>query len=208
MSAVPREQDVTIAAGPRRLAGRLALAPGARTAAVLCHPHPQYGGDMDNVVVTAAADALRAAGVTTLRFNFRGVGGSTGSFDDGRGERADACAALAFLREHAPETALALVGYSFGALVAVGAAAETDGLHRLVAIAPPLAMAAPDSVPAVPTLLIVGDRDQYCSVAALEAFAAQTGAATRVLAGADHFFGGGTAALAAAVTAFILEEAP
>jgi alpha/beta superfamily hydrolase len=109
------EQAVTIAsaAGPT-LEGALAIAPGATAGVVVCHPHPLYGGDMDSAVVLAVADACAGLGLATLRFNFRGVGGSRGSWDEGRGEQDDVRAALAHLRGLlGPPARLALAGYSF-----------------------------------------------------------------------------------------------
>src|SRR6185295_8845408 len=117
------ETTVTIAAGDVRLEGRLAVPAGATRGAVVCHPHPQYGGTMDNNVVVAVTDALRAAGLATLRFNFRGVGSSEGRHGGGAAEVGDAHAALAHLRAAGIED-VALVGYSFGAAVAARAAAD------------------------------------------------------------------------------------
>src|SRR5215510_1314294 len=85
----------------------------AVAAAVVCHPHPRGGGTMNNNVVYRAAKALVAGGVTTLRFNFRGVGASTGSYGDGIGEEEDVRAAIDFLREHAPTLPVWVAGFSF-----------------------------------------------------------------------------------------------
>src|SRR5579862_2867810 len=84
-------------------------------AAVVCHPHPRGGGTMNNNVVYRLAKALVEGGVATLRFNFRGVGASTGTYDEGRGEEDDARAALAFLRARHPAVPLWIAGFSFGA---------------------------------------------------------------------------------------------
>src|SRR5262245_39461653 len=93
-------------------------------AAVVCHPHPSYGGTMDNRVVFRAAKSVVNAGWAALRFNFRGVGASTGTFDHGEGEKDDVLAAIEFLERRYPSRPLALVGFSFGAWVGlqVGAA--------------------------------------------------------------------------------------
>ena len=93
------EERVTVEVeGGPRLEARLGLVDPGRGGLVLCHPHPLYGGDMDNPVVVRAAEVAREAGLATLRFNFRGVGASEGSHDKGRGEQDDVRAALATLR--------------------------------------------------------------------------------------------------------------
>ena len=93
----------------------------ARGTAILCHPHPQHGGTMDNKVVATLARAFTQCGWRAVRFNFRGIGGSAGNWDEGRGEIDDAVAVAAAVRE--PGWPLALAGFSFGAFVASHAAA-------------------------------------------------------------------------------------
>jgi alpha/beta superfamily hydrolase len=163
-----------------------------RAAAVVCHPHPQYGGDMDNGVVVAVTDALVDAGVAALRFNFGGAGRSTGSFDDGRAEQCDVGAAEAALAARVPEgTPLVVVGYSFGAWVGAMAAQGLPRVTRVVAVAPPLAFFDWDFAKTLrqPLRIVVGDRDQYCPAAALDRLVAH-GIRTTVFPGVDHFFGG------------------
>src|ERR1700730_447993 len=129
---------VSVPGGPS-LEGRLALVPEPRGGFVLCHPHPLYGGDMDNPVVIRAAEVVQAAGYATLRFNFRGVGTSTGSHDKGEGEREDVRAAVAALAGHVPPGGqVGVIGYSFGAWTA--ARAMRPGDAPLGLIAPPLGM--------------------------------------------------------------------
>jgi alpha/beta superfamily hydrolase len=113
--------DLTGPAG--RLEALLEEPPGARFAAVVCHPHPRYGGTMHNHATYRLARAVRTAGGASLRFNYRGVGRSAGRYDAGRGERDDTRAALAALRGLAPDRPLLLVGFSFGAWMALQAAA-------------------------------------------------------------------------------------
>jgi len=98
--------------------------------AVVCHPHPLYGGTMDNKVVYTVARALEQLGAPAIRFNFRGVGASAGSYDEGRGETADALAVIAYGRRRWPHAALWLAGFSFGGAVAVGAAARAAPHRR------------------------------------------------------------------------------
>ena len=201
MATGAREETVRFPTGGGVLEGRLAVPDGATDGAVLCHPHPEYGGDMDNIVVVSVAQALRTAGIATLRFNFRGVGASDGSFDGGRGESDDARAALTVLRARLHGGAPALVGYSFGALIALAVADDT---MRLAAIAPPLAVADAPVAPAAATLVVVGDRDPFCPLPALTAVTARW-PRTRavVLDGADHFFAEHTARVGAEVAAFL-----
>ena len=171
-----------------------AAAGTARAGAVLCHPHPQYGGDMDNPVVVGVADALVAAGITALRFNFGGVGASQGTYDAGNQEQCDVGAAEAALAERLPkDTPLAIVGYSFGAWVGARAAAGLPRVRRVVAVGPPLAFMDWSFAQSLrqPLDVVVGDRDQYCPRDALE----RLGSRTTIIAGADHFFARGEAAV-------------
>ena len=201
MATSAHEETVRFPSRGGVLEGRLAIPGGATDGAVICHPHPQYGGDMDNLVVVAIANALRAAGLATLRFNFRGVGGSDGSFDGGRGERDDTRAALSALRERLGVESPALIGYSFGAMIALAVA---DNTMRLAAIAPPLTLASAAVPGAAATLLVVGDHDAFCPLAALtETAAGWPKTRIVVLDGADHFFAGQAARIGAEVASFL-----
>ena len=181
---------------------RVAVPLSARAGVVVCHPHPLYGGDMDSGVVVRVTEACAACNVATLRFNFRGVGGSTGKHDDGRGEQEDVRAAAEELRRRLPPRArVAVAGYSFGAAVAAAVAATTP-LSGLALIAPPLRLASlpPSAAVDGPVLIVVGSEDQYCPPDALEPLRdALPRAAITVLAGADHFFFGALDALGEAV---------
>jgi len=158
--------------------------------AVLCHPHPLYGGSMDDAVLEVLDGVLAARGCGRLRFNFRGVGLSAGVFDNGVGETEDLLAACAWLvAEHEP-TALSLAGYSFGAAIAWRAHARLAGVERLILVAPPTAMLRLEDAaePPTPVTVIAGEDDPYC---ALEAFERASGDFdVRPIAGADHFFSG------------------
>ena len=92
-------------------------AAGPRLAALVCHPHPQHGGTMHNKVVYRIARGLRRAGIAVLRFNYRGVNLSAGTYDRGEGEKDDAAAALGFLRRRYPDLPFALAGFSFGSRI-------------------------------------------------------------------------------------------
>jgi len=203
------ERPDTIAVSPDlALEAALALPAGASAGVVVCHPHPLYGGDMDSPVVLAIAQACAEAGLATLRFNFRGVGGSGGAWDEGRSEQDDVRAALAHLQACLPATARpALAGYSFGAMMAAAVAGAGRPLAGLALIAPPLAMRPwqPPAVLAVegPLLLLAGDADQYCPASALTALGQALPKPTvTILDGVDHFFFGGLDRLTSAVGAW------
>jgi alpha/beta superfamily hydrolase len=200
------EQSVTIpVAAGLSLEGALALSNEPASGVVLCHPHPQYGGDMDSPVVTTAAGACQGQGLATLRFNFRGIGGSQGAWDEGRGEQDDVRAALSFLGQRlSPTAALALAGYSFGASMAARVAAGSDRLAGLALIAPPLASPGWQPLSAFhvegPILLVAGRDDQYCPPDALTTLGRMIPAATIIVVdGTDHFFFTALEALASAV---------
>jgi alpha/beta superfamily hydrolase len=178
-----------------------------RAAALVCHPHPQYGGDMDNSVVVGVTEALVGAGIAALRFNFGGVGGSGGSYDDGRAEQCDVGAAEAELAARVPAgTPLVVVGYSFGAWVGTKAAQGLPRVQRVVAVAPPLAFFDWDFAWTLRQGLriVVGDRDQYCPRAALDRLTAH-GIRATVIVGADHFFGGVEARVGRSVVELLLD---
>ena len=181
---------VPVPEGPT-LEARLHLPRNPAGGFVLCHPHPLYGGDMDNPVVIRAAEVAQAAGYATLRFNFRGVGTSGGSHDNGQGEQADVRAAMASLAGQLAGGALVgVIGYSFGAHTA--ARATRPGETPLGLIAPPLGLY--DWTFLGPgrgrLLLIAGTRDTYCPADALRRLADVAGTPAHLIEGADHFFFG------------------
>lgn len=174
---------------------------------VVCHPHPQYGGDMWNNVVSAVCQTANESGIAALRFNFCGTGGSAGAYDGGRGEQQDVAAALSYLRSLAEIDAgrVALAGYSFGAGVALRAAAGDTGLIALIAISIPTAGGRPQGDSACPALFLSGDRDQYSDPEALRRLAAGIGdrAEVTVMPGVDHFWAGAEDRLREAVSSYL-----
>ena len=201
------EKQVSFRSGDLTLEGLIANPGGDAPAAVVCHPHPMYGGSMYNNVVDAMLAAMWQLGYATLRFNFRGVGGSEGEHDGGPGEVDDAIAAMAYLlaQPGVRKEGAVMAGYSFGAMVAVSAGYERAEIARIVAVAIPLAMAdarIPDGA-SKPVLLVSGDRDSYSPVAGLQALRSKIGDAARleIVAGADHFFGGREAELSRVIAA-------
>jgi alpha/beta superfamily hydrolase len=194
------ERPFEIVSGGLRLEGRLHEDEG-RLAAVVLHPHPQYGGDMHNHVVAAICETLAESGATTLRFNFRGTGRSEGAFDNGRGEADDARAAIDSLREIHPDARVLLAGYSFGAMVAAGVAADS-GVDALVLVSPPVGMAAmPAAPPGLRTLVMTGDRDPV-SPAARVAALVSTDVRVCVVPGVDHGWWPGVDQLASELRSF------
>ena len=160
---------------------------------VACHPHPLYGGTMDNKVTHVIARSMVDCGAPTYRFNFRGAGASAGQFDNGRGETEDLAAVVAEGRRRFPSAALWLGGFSFGAFVALRAA-ESLAPVKLVAVAPPVARFELGEVahPDCDWMLAQGDADDVVPPDAVLAWAAQQPRKPRlhVLHGAGHFFHG------------------
>lgn len=173
----------------------------------MCHPHPLYGGDMNNNVVALLCRVAVESGVAALRFNFRGTGRSGGRHEGGQGERLDVAMAAEYLRS-LPELdgeRVAVAGYSFGAGVAL--AARLEGLRAMVLVSPPTMMlpAQPAALP-YPLLLIAGDEDEYVDQDDLSELAQALGADLAFASGADHFWWGHENALAQAVGNFLTKH--
>jgi hypothetical protein len=167
-----------------------------RSRAVVSHPHPLYGGTMDNAVVVLATRALVAAGAETLRFNFRGVGRSAGVHDRGRGERDDLAAAADAVASREPRLPLLLAGYSFGAAMTLEHLASRGaghGVAGVLLIAPPFTHydGAAWRFGTLPLAVIYGERDSLTPPEALRENAARWSAAAwcEALPGAAHDLG-------------------
>ena len=154
--------------------------------AVICHPHPQHGGTLDNKVVATLARAFVQCGWRAVRFNFRGIGGSAGHWDEGRGEIDDSLAVIAALRE--PGQALALAGFSFGGYVASHAAVALKPA-RLVLVGPATANFTVAPVPS-DTLVVHGEADDVVPLAATLDWARPQALPVVVVPGGGHFFHG------------------
>jgi alpha/beta superfamily hydrolase len=187
-------------AGP---AGRLealldAGAEPPRAAVVFGHPHPEYGGTMHTRAVYQAAKGLGRIGCSVLRFNFRGVGTSQGTFDQGAGEMADFAAALDYLAGRYPGTPLWAAGFSFGSWIALETGAVDPRVSVLIAVAPPVKREgytwthtlATDK----PKFFVQGNLDELCPIQDLWAFYAQLKEPKElvVIDGASHLFDGKT----------------
>jgi hypothetical protein len=207
-----RVRKVAIPSAIGALEGVLEFVEGKapRALAVVCHPHPLFGGTMHNKVVFRTAEAFQHAGFASLRFNFRGVGGSPGTHDDGKGEQDDARAAIDYLAALYPGVPLALSGFSFGGGVCLSYGPTDPRVRLLWAVAPGVGrrdfshLALCD----VPKGVVQGTADELCPLADLEA--AWPGwadpKAKYLVDGADHFFVGRLPEMQAALQAFL--EAP
>jgi len=166
---------------------------GPAPVAVICHPHPVYGGTMTNKVVHILAAGFRELGAHSVRFNFRGVGRSAGEFDNGVGETADLLAVVAWAQARFPDSPLWLAGFSFGAWIALKATAQLQP-ERLLLVAPPVDMYDFSVIPevTVPWMVIQGGEDEVVSAEAVADWVAQRQPAPqfRVLDSAGHFFHG------------------
>ncbi len=171
----------------------LAAGAAARGVAVIAHPHPLFGGTMDNKVVQTLARALVQCGWSAVRFNFRGVGASEGAHDEGRGELADL---LAVVEQLAPAGALALAGFSFGAFVAshaVKALWAQRAIEKIVLVG---TAASRFQVAALPpealgrTLVVHGEQDDTVPLAAVLDWARPQSLPVTVIPGGGHFFHG------------------
>ncbi|MEO6081417.1 MAG: alpha/beta hydrolase [Steroidobacteraceae bacterium] len=216
MAAPAASERLQLAGGAGAIEAVLEIpAPTASTAPaafmVVCHPHPLHAGTMDNKVVTTLARCAHELGVPTIRFNFRGVGASAGSFDAGRGETEDALTAVAFGRQRWPDAALWLAGFSFGGYVALRASTTrgVGAVDRLVTIAPALGSnfgsVREISVPTCPWLIVQGDADDVIDGNVVIDWAAQLQPAPTlaVLPGVGHFFHGQLLALQQQVIPFL-----
>jgi hypothetical protein len=174
---------------------------------VICHPHPLFGGTMHNKVVFRTAEAFQHAGFATLRFNFRGVGGSPGKHDDGKGEQEDARAAVDYLVAAFPGVPLALSGFSFGGGVCLNYGPSDPRVRLLWAMAPGVGrrdfshLALSD----LPKGVVQGTDDDLCPLADLErAFPSWAEPKAKyVIAGANHFFEGRLPEMQAALAQFL-----
>lgn len=184
-----------------------------RGVALVCHPHPLGGGTMHNKVVYRAASGLTDAGLTTLRFNFRGVGGSTGEHDDGVGEREDVRDALDYLAGEFPDEPITLAGFSFGSRVGTEVALNDERVVRLISIGTPVDKYRDyDFLENLrkPILFVHGDRDEFGSVENLSDLIARVAAVTdtsvEIFQDCGHFFEDHLSQLRTVIHDWVLEK--
>ena len=178
-----------------------------RFAAVVCHPHPLFGGTMHNKVVYQTAKALDAHPAAVLRFNFRGTGLSEGGHDRGQGERGDVRAALHFLAENFAGLPLVLAGFSFGSWVGLRVGCEDARVKRLIGIGAPVNssdFSYLESCPK-PKLFVHGSEDEFGDISKLEKIVGGLPGENKlvVVSGVDHFFKGKIEELGKAVAAWM-----
>ncbi len=176
-------------------------------AAVVCHPHPLFGGTMHNKVVYQTAKVLHDRGAPVLRFNFRGAGLSEGEHDKGLGEQDDVRAALDYLAAEFPGKPILLAGFSFGSWVGLRVGCADDRVDKLIGLGLPV-----DNIDmrdlracAKPKLVIQGGNDQFGSRANIEALFATLPEPKRlaIVDGADHFFTGRLDQVGASINAWL-----
>ncbi len=177
---------------------------------VVTHPHPLYGGDMYNPVVETVVHAYQRKGCATLRFNFRGVGGSEGHFEDGAGERQDVRGAVHYLRNQGIRQ-VELAGYSFGAWVNahVGCEGPAGAVTRMVMVSPPVNFLDFAGVGTIPCLRLVinGDEDEFAGIDRVRFMVDQWNpdAQISVVPDTDHFYSGALRDLETVLKDFVAE---
>ncbi len=197
-----------------RLEALLWTSPAASPAlaALVCHPHPLFGGTMHNKVVFRVAKTLHRRGVPVLRFNFRGAGLSEGVHDRGKGEAGDVRAALDFLAKEFPGQPILLAGFSFGAWVGLRVGCADKRVTELVGLGIPVNDSSLSYLKTCtkPKLILQGSRDQFGSRARVEALVTEMPEPKRAvfIEGGDHFFTGHLPEIAAALDAWLVERHP
>jgi alpha/beta superfamily hydrolase len=205
-----KKTRVNFPSGELILEGILAIPEGAGPfpAVIVCHPHPLYGGSMDNNVVNSLSETLTRASLASLKFNFRGVGGSHGEFSQGIGEQEDVEAAISFISrvKEIDSKRIGLAGYSAGAGFALPVGFNDDRIKALAAVSPPIPIFDFDFLKSCPKpkLLISGSRDDLISINQFLEFCQSLPEPKECesIEGADHFWWGYESILTVKVTAF------
>ena len=206
-----KSKRVTFPCGDLQLEGELQLPEGNGPFPVVtvCHPHPLYGGDMDNNVVMAVYFALVKSSIAALRFNFRGVGNSSGSYGEGVGEQDDLQAALDFLSilKEIDSSRIGLAGYSFGGMVAAYVAIKDNRIKQLALISP--ALNETDWIRlkkyALPKLILIGEADTSVPFRPFQHFFGDA-KQYQIIAGADHFWYGFEEQLSGKIARFFHDQ--
>ena len=182
----------------------------AKSAALVCHPHPLFGGTMHNKVVYQAAKSLDASGLAVLRFNFRGAGMSAGKHDKGIGEREDVRSAVHFLAGELPNAPILLAGFSFGCWVGLRVGCEDERVKSLIGLGAPVNNSDFSYLAQCekPKLFVQGGNDQFGEAGRLRSMAESLPGENRVVfvENADHFFTGKLDRLDAAITEWMKDK--
>lgn len=211
MAKPPKSEKVTLDGPAGALEALLEVQEEAEIAgcAVVCHPHPLHGGTLQNKVAHTLARSFTGQGFASLRFNFRGVGESSGEFDEGRGELEDALAAVSWLTARYPGKPLWISGFSFGAAVAIQAAIQCTPAG-LVSIAPAIFRLTGTlrRQPVCPWLIVQGDQDELVDIDQTIEWVNQLepGPRLQIFPATEHFFHGKLVLLREAVEAFVHEQ--
>jgi alpha/beta superfamily hydrolase len=206
-------REISFASGKLLLEGILAVPKGAGPfpVVILCHPHPLYGGSMNNNVVYTVSETLTQSSLASFRFNFRGVGASQGEFGHGIGEQEDVEAAISFVSavKELDSGRIGLAGYSAGAAFALPVGANDARIKALAAVSPPLTMFEFDFLRECPKpkLFVSGSSDDYTPASRFLEFCRNLSEPKEceVIEGADHFWWGYESRIAAEVAAFFVE---
>ena len=178
--------------------------------ALVCHPHPMFGGTMHNKVVYQAAKAFHSSGIPVLRFNFRGTGLSEGAHDKGRGEQDDVAAAIHWLIQEFPNRAVLLAGFSFGAWTGLRVGCREEIVSHLIGLGLPVDRTNLDYLKDCPKpkLIVQGGNDEFGSLENLQALfdAIPEPKKLVIVEGVDHFFAGKLPEVGAAITAWLHEQ--
>ena len=211
-----KESKITIAGPAGNLQSALsrgdagAFLSAVNAVAIVCHPHPQHGGTMDNKVVTTLMRTYRDLGVHVLRFNFRGVSASEGVFDNALGELDDLLAAIAWVKNNVPEAPLLLAGFSFGSSIAARASYAVAGLRHLTLVAPPVERYDFDrnGVFTAPVCVVQGDKDERVIAQGVYDWVAQLKSSVELIRypDASHFFHGYLSALKTDLTDTLVRQ--
>ena len=206
---ITMEEKIRLPSGRHQLEGYWQA--GARNkGVVITHPHPLYGGTMNNPVVETVQSAYRQHGYATLRFNFRGVGDSQGNYDDGKGEQADVQAAIAFVEAMNVST-VDLAGYSFGAWVNTGVAADNHtSIKSMMMISPPVGFIEFENVnlSSCLKLVVTGSKDDIAPANQIRDLLPtwNPDAQFEIIDGCDHFYSGHLDKLQSILTSFLQNQ--
>ena len=184
------------------------ISAGGESAVVICHPHPQMGGSMHNNVVETIRDVFAAQRYSTLRFNFRGVGGSTGQYDEGRGEIQDICSACDYARMQGVRKII-LAGYSFGAWVICRLLKNRPSDFQATILVSPPDKFSPfewNGLEGKISFIVNGKLDPFCDNERIDKISARIGAIHLALDDVDHFYAGDESRLAAGLSHYLKEK--